>query len=484
MTDSLFVKCICTLILSVMLGAVAFSRYGSDLYNDNPDQQRYLPYLNGLLLPTCMISICVVGTAIYGFQDTFESILPMCFSIFAHISFYYIFLLLLKKPLQKYLCARSCAMLWILPNYLYVIFNRTTPLATPKFVLYISKTALWVLSAIWFAGFIAVITHAYIQHFQFRKEILKDAADVTDVDVRRVWDAEIVNARIKKPHYKLLVSQAVTAPLSIGFFRKTILVVLPHTRYTSEELALIFRHELIHISRGDSSNKFFMVFCKAMCWFNPLMWMGMKRGAEDMELSCDETVLIDSNDETRKAYASLLLNSAQDSRGFTTCLASSAASVRYRLKNIIAYKDKNTGVILIAIISFIMLMTCGQIALTFDRSTVREEVTRITGITSISYDDISGTNFISDGQRYGNHDRNDEALIDYIMNLNIAKMNGNYEFSQGDDYLLIIVGSDASFAIEMNPNIMKIVPLGKTSNPTKYYHVQDDIDWSYLASLL
>lgn len=68
-----------------------------------------------------------------------------------------------------------------------------------------------------------------------------------------------------------------TTPLSIGLFQKTTCVALPARSYTPEELSLILRHEIIHLSRRDPASKFFMVFCTAMCWFNPLMWVAMRK---------------------------------------------------------------------------------------------------------------------------------------------------------------------------------------------------------------
>ena len=64
------------------------------------------------------------------------------------------------------------------------------------------------------------------------------------------------------------------------------------------------------------------------------MWMAMERSAQDMELSCDETVLLEADDVTRRRYAGLLLATAGDSRGFTTCLSASASALRYRLRNV------------------------------------------------------------------------------------------------------------------------------------------------------
>ena len=59
-------------------------------------------------------------------------------------------------------------------------------------------------------------------------------------------------------------SDAVTTPLSIGLYNRTTRIVLPMREYTQEELSLILRHEIIHISRGDPEAKLFLTFCTAM----------------------------------------------------------------------------------------------------------------------------------------------------------------------------------------------------------------------------
>ena len=66
-----------------------------------------------------------------------------------------------------------------------------------------------------------------------------------------------------------------------------------------------------------------------MVWFNPLMWVAMSRSADDLELSCDETVLLEENEDSRRGYARLLLSTAGESQGFTTCLSVSARALRY-----------------------------------------------------------------------------------------------------------------------------------------------------------
>ena len=109
-----------------------------------------------------------------------------------------------------------------------------------------------------------------------------------------------------------------------------------------------------------------MIFCAAMCWFNPLMWIAMRKSADDMELSCDETVLLNADEATRKQYALLLLDTAGDERGFTTCLSATANAMRYRLRSVTKPKKRHSGALIVGAAFFILAMTSGYVALAFD----------------------------------------------------------------------------------------------------------------------
>ena len=262
-------------------------------------------------------------------------------------------------------------------------------------------------------------------------------------------------------------------------------VVLPPIDYSNDDLILIFRHELIHICRQDATNKFFLVFSKAMCWFNPLMWVASERCSEDIELSCDETLLLDSGNDDRIKYANLLLNSSQDGRGFTTCLSASASSIRYRLKNIVSPKEKSVGVILITFISFLLLQTCGQIALAFGDQSVSEQVCTVINIESMDTARIDGLSFKTDSHRGNAQTTDEDALTNYISTLNIAQMSGNYSFEDYEKQLSVFyVSNQCDFLVEISDQFLVILPLGRNAMPVTQYHILEDVDWDYLTSLV
>src|SRR5699024_8783553 len=128
----------------------------------------------------------------------------------------------------------------------------------PLVVLTVAPQILYGLGLLWAAGFAAVLGWKLLSHLRFRRRILGLACPMTEPEILALWAAEWQRANLKRKAgaFPLLRSPAVRTPLSIGFFPKSIRVILPDRAYTREELALILRHELIHISREDCGFKF------------------------------------------------------------------------------------------------------------------------------------------------------------------------------------------------------------------------------------
>lgn len=488
MSFDTFLKGLAFLILSGTLAWVIFRRHDEETGSESESskRQRYLPYLNTSILPSLPLTLFCIAAIYYGVGESFRTLLPMCFGTFLNISVYYALLIPFLPVLRKRCSARVCALLWLLPNYTYLPYcNAVMAPGRPRIVLHIPGNTVTVLMWIWAIGFAFVLSRALIQHFCFRRRILKDAESVSDSEILSVWNAEIEHARIKKPKFKLLVSHQVTTPLSIGFYNRTIRVVLPRKTYTKEELHLILRHELIHICRCDSGNKFSMVFCCAMCWFNPLMWFAMRKSAEDLELSCDETVLLGTDEETRSQYANLILNTAADERGFTTCLSASPAGLRYRLKGILRHTPKSVGGLTSAVICFTLLLSSGTIALSYGESTGKETVFDRLDVQTLADCEIYGINSSLVEYQSFLECTDQEALLAYISDLKFSRLNGNYTLERYDKELLIFIESaQTSFYVHLKDQFLELGEFGKPENPFAKYHILTEIDWPYLTSLI
>ena len=298
------------------------------------ERPRFLPFGGYYYLPMMMLLYPILGVIVGGAQMAVQLTLCALMRVFLELGVYYVLLMAVMPWLRRWVSARVCAMLWLLPDWIYMFVGRLNlPTDGKKLVLHAPGTLVYVLLAVWAVGAVGVMVWKIGSHLAFRRRILKNAVPVTDRQTLHVWEIELERAWIRKCKWKLVRSDAVTTPLSIGLYNRTTRIVLPMREYTQEELSLILRHEIIHISRGDPAAKLFLTFCTAMCWFNPLMWAAMRKSADDFELSCDESVLLDEPQPVRRQYAELLLQTAGDERGFTTCLSATAGALRYRLKN-------------------------------------------------------------------------------------------------------------------------------------------------------
>ena len=306
---------------------------------------------------------------------------------------------------------------------------------------------------------------------------------VTDEETLAVWQAELARAWVKKTKWKLVRSQSLTTPLSIGLFDRTTRVVLPARSYTPQELSLVLRHEIIHICRGDPSSKFFMAFCTAMCWFNPLMWVAMRKSADDFELSCDETVLLDEPQPVRREYAELLLNTAGDERGFTTCLSATASALRYRLKNVMAPGEKRTGAILVGLTFAVMALCTGHMALAYDAQPGTERIFDNQPLEAFHlqyldpWDDPRGAN--------------DYACVDegafktYLASLELETYTEKLDvYSDGRGLSMDFNTPEGILVVYLADQSIRVTRIWLENAPTESYYLSCPVDWDYLDTIL
>ena len=483
MNPELFTSFILTCIISV---SFALSLYYKKKNNDEDNRPRYLPDLSSTILPFFLLAFFVFGSLTAGSQLTLQAILPLCFTVFLHISLYYLILLSILPLLRKFISARACYMLWLIPNYLYITWQSFMAVQKPAFIIKLPGNIIFILFGIWLTGFIFVFLWNMVNHLIFRRQILKNAREIRNPEILRYWERELDYARIKYRKYKLVTSDKVKTPLSIGLFRHSIYVVLPHKNYTEEEFSLIFRHELIHISREDAWTKFFLTFCTAMCWFNPLMWYAMKKSAEDIELTCDEFVLKDMTEEARFKYASLILETTGDQRGFTTCLSASAKTLKYRLKNITKPKKTYSGAITVGILTFLLFISCGYVALAYGTYSGADLIYQGENSSMYRFDELKSKSDFSALQYDTLHGVLDEsAFHQYLENLNCMRLTGNYSFSDNKKELDIdLTTPDNSFLwLTLSDHHIQIVS-PKNDLEREIYYLPEQTDWDYLEKIL
>lgn len=189
-----------------------------------------------------------------------------------------------------------------------------------------------VLLLIWLIGAVIAAVRMISRQYHFSRSVRrlgKPAGEVTQTVYQLVcMDMEI-------PVYAdVYVLPMVGTPMMTGLFHPCIL--LPNEDCTSEELRLIFKHELTHYLRGDLWCKLLWMCAAALHWFNPLMPKFIRQMEQDCEMACDETVLRGESEETAAAYCNTILDAAMyrcRARRQNTLLATNFSSSKENLRS-------------------------------------------------------------------------------------------------------------------------------------------------------
>lgn len=476
MNSDFLVRGIVAAVFGLAFAWAVFSRYDGEVGSEELEgkKSRYQPVIYGGLLPLYLAILSAAELLFFGPEAALRELFSLSFGVFLHISLYYVLLLPLLPWLRRRISARACAMLWMIPNYLYITSQSFMAAPRPLLVIRASGDWVFVLLGVWAAGFAAVFFHLIFSHLRFRRQVLRCASPVTDPRQTGLFRQELEAAGIQKTKARLVISPTVTTPLTIGLFRWTMRVVLPERAYSEEELRLIFRHEAVHMGRQDSWAKFFLGFCTAMCWFNPLMWIAMRKSAEDVELSCDETVLLKADGETKRRYAELLLKTAGDERGFTTCLSASSRALRYRLRAVIGPGRRRSGALTVGAAFFLLCLTCGFTALSYGGESGAARL--FLGEVPSDYTLRSVQD--ADGEFQTEYAVLDEAAFkDYLSSLEMSELTGNFTFSEdGRKIIYIFDTPTGALGVNLSDHYLKRVPISD-EDATGYY-LPEGVDWA------
>ena len=471
-------RVLCVLVIG---GVVSWQAYD----NTRQSTRHYgVFYLRGGGILPAIVVMALLVSLLFGVGGSWGNALGMfswIVEIFVLISVYFILLTLTLSLLRRYFRAETCAMLWIIPNCLYItIYMRGWD--WPRWVIPLPAQWLTALGVVWLVGMIGVLVWKIGSHLWFRRWLLRGAEEVSDPDVLAVWQEELTQAREEEPEFTLVTSPQATTPMTIGLFPKSVRVVLPRRHYTPEELKLIFRHELVHLDREDAWGKFFLVFCTAVCWFNPLMWLAMNKSAQDLELSCDEKVVASLNQGERRRYADLILRTAGDGRGFTTCLSASASALRYRLKGIIQPPRRRTGAVLVGVAAGLLILAFGQVGVACGVGTGAEF------LFGGEPRNVSLTEAAWAGERpYVPASCRDEgALTDYLSSLTLYQMAEGYRyFGDGVEQISLTYETPlGKLEADLYGDGIRVMTFWEESSREYYYYVSGGLDWERLEGLL
>ncbi len=200
-------------------------------------------------------------------------------------------------------------------------------------------------AVIWLLGSICIFGMHMYGFFHYKIEVMKEGVLIKDVQINRQVQ-EISQELGLRRKITLIYFEKAGSPMAVGFLHP--LLILPDETYSSRELYYILKHELVHLKRRDAYFKLLLVIVNALHWLNPIVRIMCRNAVIDLELSCDEAVVKDTDLAGRKEYTQALLSAIHKQ-----CLKKSSLSTQFyggkqimkkRFENILIKTKKKSGI--------------------------------------------------------------------------------------------------------------------------------------------
>lgn len=200
----------------------------------------------------------------------------------------------------------------------------------------------------WAAGTALFLLWQLGSYLVLRAKLSRSRRPLTDEAILAVLEKESAAAGRQKP--LPVYTAAVGSPMIVGAIKPTLL--LPELELSTEQLSLVFRHELIHYRRRDIWYKLLLMLANAIHWFNPMVWLMVYAADRDLELSCDEAVVTGRDEAYREEYGRCLLAVVRAGMSrrtlFTTNFYSGKKTLKNRLATILDTTKKRRGTLALA----------------------------------------------------------------------------------------------------------------------------------------
>lgn len=224
-------------------------------------------------------------------------------------------------------------------------------------------TPIDIMKFIWLTGTLGFLGVHIGSYLYYKKQLIKHSVPVKNIAQNRYIFKQIaklykelqIDHKRKIPVRQSSISDS---PMIIGFFNPSL--ILPKADYEKEELYFILKHELIHLKRCDVCQKFLLVAANALHWFNPLIWFMRREAFVDIELSCDERVVLGEDYDTKKVYTEILYATLYKKRNrnllISTQFSGNTKIMKKRFRNLLMKGRKRNGSFMLV---FTIILTIG-----------------------------------------------------------------------------------------------------------------------------
>ena len=157
----------------------------------------------------------------------------------------------------------------------------------------------------------------------------------------------------------IYISEKASSPAVYGIIAPKI--VLPMD-YHHKNTDFVILHEKTHIRGAHNLWRMLAFVTVVVHWFNPLCWLFLKLFLADLELACDENVLVTLGETHAKEYAHALVDCKEEESLFASSFG--GAKLSTRIRNILSFKrltwfSLTAFIALVGIMFYVLLTNAG-----------------------------------------------------------------------------------------------------------------------------
>ncbi|MBN2284979.1 MAG: hypothetical protein JXQ26_02205 [Tissierellales bacterium] len=223
------------------------------------------------------------------------------------------------------------------------IVNQSLPAPTVIASVNPMQIIIGVLTVVWIIGMSVLLLYSIYSYFRI---------------INRVQFATLLAEGVYE-------TDQIKTPFVIGVFRPKIYLPLG---LQEKERKIVISHEQTHIKRLDHWIKPLAFLSLMLHWFNPFIWISYLLMVKDMEMSCDESVIVRSLSDIRANYSSTMLCLSAKRSGLLIPLAFGESNITSRVKNILKYRKQGFWGGAVALI-IVVILTIGLLSNPFNANT-------------------------------------------------------------------------------------------------------------------
>ena len=170
--------------------------------------------------------------------------------------------------------------------------NRDASLPTPSVTMSAGTTANWqsILTLLWIGGAVVGLGLLVIRYALFVRW-LRRATERESPEIVQLAQGLAQQLGLRRT-VRVRVLENSVGPVVLGLLRPTVVLPAAIVRGKStEELAPLLAHEMIHIRRGDLWWALIQAVAKNLFWFHPLVYWAERQVSREAERSCDEETI-------------------------------------------------------------------------------------------------------------------------------------------------------------------------------------------------